>query len=83
VDAVGGATFRTVGWSGGEPHALACAAALPGRCLATVTIAGVAPYPAEGIDWLNGMADENVEGHLSLGIGAFDRIFDDLLDPAL
>ena len=23
------------------------------------------------------------EGHLSLGIGAFDRILDDLLDPAL
>jgi pimeloyl-ACP methyl ester carboxylesterase len=61
VDAIGATTFRTIGWSGGGPHALACAAALPGRCLATVTIAGVAPYPAEGIDWLDGMADENVE----------------------
>jgi pimeloyl-ACP methyl ester carboxylesterase len=61
MDAVGAATFRTIGWSGGGPHALACAAALPDRCLATVTIASVAPYPAEGIDWLAGMADENVE----------------------
>jgi pimeloyl-ACP methyl ester carboxylesterase len=61
VDAVGGAAFRTIGWSGGGPHALACAAALPGRCLSTVTIAGVAPYPAEGIDWLDGMAEENIQ----------------------
>jgi pimeloyl-ACP methyl ester carboxylesterase len=50
VDAFGAATFRTIGWSGGGPHALACAAALPGRCLSTVSLAGVAPYPAEGID---------------------------------
>jgi pimeloyl-ACP methyl ester carboxylesterase len=63
VDALGGAsaTFRTIGWSGGGPHALACAAALPGRCLTAVTLAGVAPYPAPGIDWLRGMAPENVE----------------------
>ena len=61
MDAVGAATFRTIGWSGGGPHALACAAALPDRCVATVAIASVAPYPAEGIDWLAGMADENIE----------------------
>ncbi len=73
VDAVGGTTFRTIGWSGGGPHALACAAALPGRCLATVTIAGVAPYPAEGIDWLAGMADENVE-EFSLALQGADTL---------
>ncbi len=73
VDAVGGTTFRTIGWSGGGPHALACAAALPGRCLATVTIAGVAPYPAEGIDWLAGMADENVE-EFSLALQGADAL---------
>jgi|BarGraNGADG00212_2_1021979.scaffolds.fasta_scaffold69779_1 pimeloyl-ACP methyl ester carboxylesterase len=61
VDAVGATTFRTIGWSGGGPHALACAAALPDRCLATVTIAGVAPYSTEGIDWLAGMAEENID----------------------
>jgi pimeloyl-ACP methyl ester carboxylesterase len=61
VEALGASTFRTIGWSGGGPHALACAAALGGRCLATVTIAGVAPYPAAGLDWLSGMAPENVE----------------------
>jgi pimeloyl-ACP methyl ester carboxylesterase len=62
IDAVGATTFRTIGWSGGGPHALACASALPDRCLATVAVAGFAPYPANGIDWFAGMADENVEG---------------------
>jgi pimeloyl-ACP methyl ester carboxylesterase len=52
--------FITAGWSGGGPHALACAALLPVRCLAAATIAGVAPYDSPGLDWLAGMADENV-----------------------
>ena len=60
IDAVGATTFRTIGWSGGAPHALACAVTLPDRCLATVSVAGLAPYPADGIDWFAGMADENV-----------------------
>jgi pimeloyl-ACP methyl ester carboxylesterase len=53
--------FVTVGWSGGGPHALACAALLPGRCVAAATLAGVAPYRAEGLDWLDGMGAENVD----------------------
>jgi len=61
LDAVGATTFRTIGWSGGGPHALACAAALPGRCMAAVTIASVAPYTAGEFDWFDGMAEENVQ----------------------
>jgi len=53
--------FLTVGWSGGGPRAHACAAILPGRCLAAASMAGVAPYDAYGLDWDAGMADENVE----------------------
>src|SRR5262249_9798364 len=60
LDALSDEHFVTVGWSGGGPHALACAALLPGRCLAAATMAGVAPYPAEGLDWLAGMGPENV-----------------------
>ncbi len=60
LDDLGAGTFVTAGWSGGGPHALACAAALPGRCLAAVSIAGVAPYQAKGLDWLAGMGPENV-----------------------
>ncbi len=47
------------GWSGGGPHALACAARLPGAA-AVLVIAGVAPFPAEGIDWMAGMGEGNV-----------------------
>ncbi|HZD01529.1 MAG TPA: alpha/beta fold hydrolase [Actinomycetes bacterium] len=60
LDALGHDQFVTAGWSGGGPHALACAARLAGRCRAAATIAGVAPYHAAGLDWLAGMAPENV-----------------------
>src|SRR5579864_2403929 len=51
LDRLGASEFVTIGWSGGGPHALACAALLADRCLAAATIAGVAPYPADGLDW--------------------------------
>jgi pimeloyl-ACP methyl ester carboxylesterase len=60
LDELGLDTFVTVGWSGGGPHSLACAAALPGRCLAAASIAGVAPHGAKGLDWTAGMGPENV-----------------------
>jgi len=61
LDELGADRFLTVGWSGGGPHALACAALLPGRCIAAASLAGVAPYSAAGLDWLDGMAAENIE----------------------
>jgi pimeloyl-ACP methyl ester carboxylesterase len=61
VDALGAESFVTIGWSGGGPHALACAALLGDRCLSAVSLAGVAPYPADGLDWMAGMGPENVE----------------------
>jgi len=60
LDALGAAEFVTVGWSGGGPHALACAALLPGRCLAAATMAGPAPRLADGLDWWQGMGQENL-----------------------
>ena len=60
LDALGLDTFVTAGWSGGGPHALACAALLPGRCLAAASIAGVAPSSAPGLDFTAGMGPENV-----------------------
>lgn len=59
--ALGADTFVTAGWSGGGPHALACASLLPDRCLAAASIAGVAPFNAEGLDWTAGMGAENIE----------------------
>jgi pimeloyl-ACP methyl ester carboxylesterase len=47
------------GWSGGGPHALACAARL-GSAAGTLVISGVAPYGLEGLDWTAGMGEDNV-----------------------
>jgi pimeloyl-ACP methyl ester carboxylesterase len=61
ADALGIERFHTVGWSGGGPHALACAALLPDRVISAATVAGAAPHDAEGLDWRAGMGDENIE----------------------
>jgi pimeloyl-ACP methyl ester carboxylesterase len=61
VDRLGADVFVTAGHSGGGPHALACAALLPDRCLAAASVASVAPRDADGLDWLAGMGPENVE----------------------
>lgn len=60
LDTLGVARCVVAGWSGGGPHALACAALLGDRVEAALVIAGVAPYQAEGLDWLAGMGEENV-----------------------
>ena len=52
---------HTVGWSGGGPHALACAARLPDLVRSAATLAGVAPWDADGLAWLDGMAQENLD----------------------
>jgi pimeloyl-ACP methyl ester carboxylesterase len=69
LDEFGARQFVTVGWSGGGPHALACAALLPGRCLAAVSLAGVAPAQAAGLDWMAGMGPENVAEFTAAGQG--------------
>ena len=61
LDQLGVERAWSVGWSGGGPHALACAALMPERVRGAATIAIVAPYPAEGLDYLAGMGEENVE----------------------
>jgi pimeloyl-ACP methyl ester carboxylesterase len=48
--------FAVLGHSGGGPHALACGALLPERVLGVVSVAGLAPFGAEGLEWFAGMA---------------------------
>ena len=62
LDHLGAEHAVTMGWSGGGPHALACGALLADRIRVVATIASVAPYPADGLDYLDGMGDENIEG---------------------
>ena len=56
ADALGLERFAAMGASGGGPHALACAALLPDRVSAVASIAGLAPFDADGIDWFDQMA---------------------------
>jgi pimeloyl-ACP methyl ester carboxylesterase len=60
ADALGIGRFAVMGHSSGGPHALACGAVLPDRVLAVVSISGLAPYGAEGLDWFAGMAAASV-----------------------
>jgi len=53
--------FAVWGISGGGPHALACAALLGDRVVAAASLAGVAPFDAEDLQWFAGMGDENVQ----------------------
>jgi len=60
ADAVGIDRFAVVGASGGGPHALAAAARLADRVTRVHCVVGIAPYPAEGLDWLGDMDPANV-----------------------
>jgi pimeloyl-ACP methyl ester carboxylesterase len=57
-------SFATWGISGGGPHALACAALFDDRLKAVASLAAVAPYGADGLDWLAGMGEDN---HIEFG----------------
>ncbi len=61
LDQVGADTCLVAGWSGGGPHALAAGVLLPDRVRGVLCIAGAAPYDAEGLDFLAGMGEDNVE----------------------
>ncbi|WP_229907188.1 alpha/beta fold hydrolase [Streptomyces vinaceus] len=61
ADALGIDAFAVVGRSGGGPHALACAALLPGRVTAAACLVGLAPRDGAGLDWFAGMTPYNVE----------------------
>jgi pimeloyl-ACP methyl ester carboxylesterase len=70
LDQLGLADFVALGWSGGGPRALGCAALLPGRCRAAASVAGIAPPDAIDWDFREGMAEENVEEFTAVMEGA-------------
>jgi pimeloyl-ACP methyl ester carboxylesterase len=85
VEALGGGPFATWGISGGAPHALACAAALPGEVVAAASLAAPAPYGVEGLDWLAGMGEGNVAefGASLRGEAALRPLLEELRSGAL
>jgi pimeloyl-ACP methyl ester carboxylesterase len=67
-EAVGFGRCAVWGFSGGGPHALACAALLGDLVAAVATIGSPAPFDAPGLDYFAGMTDdarEDVEQFLS------------------
>jgi pimeloyl-ACP methyl ester carboxylesterase len=93
LDHLGHTEFVTMGWSGGGPRSLACAALLPGRCLAATCGVGIAPPDEYDGDIRTGMGQENVdeytavlagpealEKHLLTKVGLFSVTGDDIAD---
>jgi pimeloyl-ACP methyl ester carboxylesterase len=61
LDALGVDRFASWGISGGGPHVLAVGALLADRVTAIASLASVGPYDAEGLDFLEGMGQDNIE----------------------
>jgi pimeloyl-ACP methyl ester carboxylesterase len=70
--ALGADRCLTMGWSGGGPHALACGARL-GAVAAVLVVAGVAPYEADGLDFMAGMGEQNI-AEFSAAVGGEDQL---------
>jgi pimeloyl-ACP methyl ester carboxylesterase len=77
ADALGLDRFAVVGISGGGPHALAVAAGLPHRVTRAECHVGLAPYPADGLDWRAGMDPENVK-EINWALEGEERLFVEL-----
>ena len=73
ADALGIDRFAVMGHSGGGSHALACGALLPDRVLGVVSIAGLAPFDAGGLDWFAGMAASGVDSLRAAAVGRAEK----------
>jgi pimeloyl-ACP methyl ester carboxylesterase len=69
LDELGAERCYTLGWSGGGPHALACAALLGDRVIKAASVAGVAPFDADGLAWKAGMGEENLQEFAAMEAG--------------
>jgi pimeloyl-ACP methyl ester carboxylesterase len=80
LDHLGVDRFVTLGWSGGGPRSLACAAMLPDRCLAAVCGVGLAPPAEYDGDVRDGMGEENVAEFTAAmeGPDALTRLLEDV-----
>ena len=73
ADALGIARFAVMGHSGGGTHALACGALLPDRVLGVVSVAGLAPFGAQELDWFAGMAASGVASLRAAAAGRAEK----------
>ncbi len=86
ADALGIERFAVLGHSGGGGHALASGALLSERVIGAVSISGLAPYGAQGLDWFAGMGPAGV-AELRAAAGGREVLMDYLasseFDPEL
>jgi pimeloyl-ACP methyl ester carboxylesterase len=61
ADALGIDRLGVWGWSGGGPHALACAALAPDLVVGVAVLASGGPWDAPGLDFCAGMGRDNVD----------------------
>lgn len=73
ADALGIDRFAVMGHSGGGSHALACGALLPDRVRVVVSMAGLAPFDAGGLDWFAGMAASGVDSLRAAAAGRAEK----------
>jgi pimeloyl-ACP methyl ester carboxylesterase len=80
ADRLGFERFFAMGWSGGGPMALACAALLPDRVRACLTLAGTAPRVESGPAWATFHPperrkewDELAEGDMAVLLPEFEQ----------
>jgi pimeloyl-ACP methyl ester carboxylesterase len=75
ADALDLGRFAVAGVSGGSGSALAAAARLPGRAVRTAVFVGVVPFRAEGLDYFDGLDDEEREWYREItGPGADEAL---------
>jgi pimeloyl-ACP methyl ester carboxylesterase len=94
LDALRADVFLNVGWSMGGPHALACAALLAERCLATAVVGGVAPYSSgvlpedalpltrQGVDVLSAALEKDRAKSLTVQAEDMPKMFPSAPDSA-
>jgi pimeloyl-ACP methyl ester carboxylesterase len=74
VDHLGHEQFFTVGWSGGGPGALACAALLPGRVRACLTLASPSPPNEVGAEWWDWLSEPDAAEFRTLQTAEPERL---------
>lgn len=72
ADALGISQYAVMGYSGGGPHALGCAATDP-RVVACIVLSGLAPRDAPGFDWYEGMIASGVHALTAAEKGESER----------
>lgn len=73
IDALGLDRVAVAGHSGGASYAVATAALLGDRVLAVVSVAALAPYTADSLDWFDGMAASGVTSLRAAAAGRTEK----------